>query len=473
MTQVLQLVKRDDFSADISALDLLGAGYILAEEGFSQAVANFRDADMLQALSLHVVGSDDDNLATRVQAIDAKILETLFSGDQVERYLVWLRAKQSAETQARQTLVLEAKRPDRVATSNIFAWTESTLPEYTLGLRCVPWWEATAHVGYTATVGMTGGKAAVAGGPITGDLPARIARTTMAGNTMVGGQLGEVWMGFRGSRFGTPADFVPVWETEAMFDFAADTSVINDAGASGGQFVRISFATQPGMALRRVGTIELATGGASSLYESQRGEFMVLARLRVNASTTKVGVRIGNGFSPAGPYAKRDRILISGMTDWGLFPLGRVRLPPAWRTTESAGMMRSSAVSIEAERISAAGTLDIDCLILIPLLEGFMHVGSAFISTFGFSSYLRCKADGQLYGTSVDPNAANQATRNMDTSGVSLQTYHLPIGSPYVVAAAQYHDPMFGSGQPVHSLGCILDVTFDSYRRYAVLRGNA
>ena len=91
MAEQLQLVRRDDFTADIDSLDLLSL-FKMDGDGWEQSAASAGDESVEEVMTFHVPGTSHNNLASVVQSLDEKIEQVEWYRDAVERYGVWLRA---------------------------------------------------------------------------------------------------------------------------------------------------------------------------------------------------------------------------------------------------------------------------------------------------------------------------------------------------------------------------------------------
>jgi hypothetical protein len=228
MAEQLALVKQNDFSGDISTLNLLPW---LADNGWQMTLGDGSEP-VDEAMTLHVPGTSDNNLATNLQALDALLIQVTRFANPVEPYGVWLRTQLPGETGARQALILEAKR-DKALVVDPFAQQKHMLREYVLGLKRTPAWEDTAHTDWPAvTLGSLGGLGNLQ--TVQGDLAARLARVTIdaiAGTT----PLGKIWLGFRSDRLVNSGYFASRWEAE-YGHLAANVAITdaNDATALGG-----------------------------------------------------------------------------------------------------------------------------------------------------------------------------------------------------------------------------------------------
>jgi hypothetical protein len=230
MAEQLALVKRDDFTSDVSVLNLLSGDW-LADQGWEMSLGDGSEP-VDEALMLHVPGTSDNDLAANVQALDAMLAQVKRFENPLEPYGVWLRTQLPGETNARQALILEAKR-DKAMVIGPFAQQKHMLREYILGLKRTSAWEAIAKTDYhQVNLETIGGMESVLG--VGGDLSARLARVTIEPAAWTE-PLTRLWLGFRSDRFGNAGYFTPRWDVElGTLGTGAAVSNADDATATGG-----------------------------------------------------------------------------------------------------------------------------------------------------------------------------------------------------------------------------------------------
>jgi hypothetical protein len=143
----------------------------------------------------------------------------------------------------------------------------------------------------------------------------------------------------------TPPHSVEAWTN------GTDTSTVADASGTGGNLRRTTFAT-PGLVTR-----------VSAAVNPGRGRFRVLLRVRQSSATTKVNLRMKWG---AFTFS---RVPDTGSTQWHLVDLGVVEQPAHLSSGNGYGAPlspNSVTMAVEVERVSGAGTLDIDYAYFLP-----------------------------------------------------------------------------------------------------------
>lgn len=466
MAAQLKLVRRADLavpSADISSLSLFNYedGFSLTRDGWIPGVARDGDDRTAEAMTLRAEASSHDDMASTLQLMDDKLREVDGYATDIERYGVWLRAQLPDETNARQVLITQAAGE---IGSPAFAPPLSpgnALREYRLALERTPYWETLYSYIYSAsTVNCRGGMGSY--GTVSGNCPARIARTSFLGASGGGtGDLYEFWMGFRTDRYGDQTNLVPLWDLGQSGDSTPynDTTSTYDADAQGNYKWVCSFGTAT--ELRR---LQAALMSFTSNYNDQRGEYTVLLRAKVGASTV-CHVRLKDGFVNTSELRSQPRVKIDS-TDWLLYPLGTVTIPPS-RGVLDTGWLGQYGFELWASRASGSNDLHMDCIILIPRSEGFIHVsGGAVKYWLGDQRPIevRMYPEGGGAGWWYQQHQITGVTMPHTSVKIEPENYTLPIGAGSLVLA--------GQRETSHVLTDYIDVRLYGYKHYRTLRGS-
>ena len=232
-------------------------------------------------------------------------------------------------------------------------------------------------------IGSTATACNVLGGTITlgaqrGNLPARIQRL----NIISSNALEEFWIGIRPVGPGV-TNFNPLWECENALTLGADTTIVADAAASG-TTVKTTFASGPSMANRFI--IKLDDVTASANYHHFVGEYLVLLRCKVDASTT-VGVRMFTGYDNTltAVYQPTYYRPVYGITNQNYMykELGVISIPSFGyrRMLRNDSLVKNYTIGVQAERTAGSGSNAVycDCLVLIPY-QHFIHISKAEMS---------------------------------------------------------------------------------------------
>lgn len=262
-----------------------------------------------------------------------------------------------------------------------------------------------------------------------GTYPARISKLTITASTVP--SLSKLWVGIKPTRNGN-AGFISLWQAELGTNFldAADAA---DASASGGSKVAVSFALYPTMQRRLTISWDNI---ASANFDDIIGEYLVLCRCKVDAATTEVAIKLAHGWAGlSGQETPVGITYISGTTNWYLNELGTVQIPP----TGNRGSVASTGdeikhyfLSFSAERLSAAGSLDIDCVILVPT-EHLLIIDRATISA-GVGSRVEAFSPNADAPYALYKTAAGGLYGNVE---YSFNNWGYPVGGGLFVVVGQ------------------------------------
>jgi len=258
---------------------------------------------------------------------------------------------------------------------------------------------------------------------IAGDIPARvvnIAAAATAANT-----LKEWWFGFRSTRYGTLANFVPVWDL-GIAGITRDADTTQVANPEGGNMSRCTFTAVATMLARVIPIISDVTANTSD----QRGRFHVLLRAKVSNNTTVCHVQMADGYDGGIAWRTQQGYqVIDGAvtTSFYLYPMGTIVIPPT-RGTPNTSSFATFAIAINAARISGAGTLDMDSLVLIPYGEGAVHAIAPAANELEIFTRENEAVDGYTYSVAGQP---------INSPAIDCQNWGCPIGSTMWVFAAQ------------------------------------
>lgn len=457
MARQLKLVRLDDFISDIDSIDLFAGGYSLAEDGYTPMVAPLGATSVHEVITLKIQGSSKDNLATLIQAVDAKIKQVQWWLDDpgIERYQVWLRVQQDNETYARQAQILNILPPDKIRVFQPEEYNNNYIGEYSIGIERTPFWEgATANEVSKESLNVIGGSVALSAA-VLGDVPARMLRFRINPHAS-SNNLSTFWAGFKTSRFGTAANFVPVWSLPDK-SFDADTSAVSDSSAYSGTRLKTTFAIVATMKGR---TYVSASDASPTHADDQRGTFLVL--LRAKMSDTSISrARIAYSFNLTFPVY-RSRQVISG-TAWKFYEMGVVKNPPT--RIYNYHNLATFSIEVDAERISGTGELHLDCLVLIPIDDGALKV------TTGLSLSAAADQKAAIFQAADDSLTAIVELNGVDPLYTALAAAQNGWGLPTDATA-----PLAVVAGNEATAGCIkgglIDIAYTYITRWRTLRGN-
>ena len=300
---------------------------------------------------------------------------------------------------------------------------KETLP-VRLALRRHPLWENLEDVYDFVTTSAWGDVEDLTGLQAEmGTAPGRIEHLMLKGDYSYAQ---ELWMGWRSEQAGF-SQFDPLWELENGVS-GADTTDTVDATASGGYKCACTFATEAGLDERvRIG-LHVAFPSVTS-WNQFCGRYLVLCRLKVGSST-ECGIVLRSGGVSEPDLTRCEEVYVDN-TSWKLIELGEVTIPTRGYRREYAttNLARYHTFAIEAERLNGSGSLDLDCLYLIPS-EHFIH---AWHTDNSYALIL------QAYTHPDDTTDFQMNTGISDFSNAQFAArgFHLPTDIGFCVMAGQ------------------------------------
>lgn len=347
---------------------------------------------LAESMDVLVDRTSHDDLATSMQALDQmRRWAAMYRREPLLREPVWLHAKMGGETGERRAYVRAIHgewRSDQMGGAGHPAAYDAL---GRLQLERHPFWEAPSAVTGTA-LSSPASEIAIShnyGSP-AGDVGARI-REFVIDLDAAADSIDRLWLGLRSTKFGTPGNFVPIWEFEDGSITGPDCGApVADATASPGGAGNtkrvVSFAGTPGWASRCGIEVE----DVSANYTDQIGRFLWLFRYKVDAGTEcEVHLRWGSSFAAITENYIDGPIKVADNTNWDFLEMGEQQIPPHDMkpdiTTSKDRWVQGSVVYIRARRTSGSGSLHLDCLCLIPLDEGYLiakDIGCSHVNYF-------------------------------------------------------------------------------------------
>jgi len=348
----------------------------------------FRDWQSRQAgnrktetLQLVAGGLDSAIVAAENTLADLLYEAKKFHEDPHRHLSVWMTSGTNAETPGRRTLLYRGELVPQLV-KNISGQMLSARGGafYQLVLERHPAWESISFESASASnVSSLGGKVTLV--DEGGNLDGRIRALNLTGRSGAGGPMDKLWVGLRPAYKGS-ANFVAKWECEAGTNFtdAADTA---DASDSGGSKVRVSFATTATMAKRLA--MDLGTFVTTSTHAL--GRYLVLLRGSVTSGVCSVQMR--TGLQGSTNFAPHKAVYVSNTADH-LIELGEISIPPFdYRSPVEldSTVLDNFQIQLWAERVSGAGSLDLDCIVLLPS-EHFVFMSGAALQFSAFNRFI-------------------------------------------------------------------------------------
>jgi hypothetical protein len=314
---------------------------------------------------------------------EMQVLANRYINDPTQEHPVWLHAKMDNETGLRRALVYSIS----IQFKSSWFGSEATSLDIPLVLSVVrsPYWErptakslpdgapsAAACVVYDYTAA---GDAIVAH-DIVGDVGARLRffdlKTTGGGDFQ-----SRFWIGFRSAgKHGATgiSNFVNTWEWEDGVNNASESGITDqaDGTASGGNRVQLVETDLDWDTDTFLKVAYITLGTVTANEKDNLGTFLWLLRAYVVSGTWEVRLLFGINSTTA----IKSSIIELTNTDWGYTEMGIESIPIRNIHNIISSDIAFSAedtwrVSIWARRTSGSGNLNIDCLIPIPIDEGF------------------------------------------------------------------------------------------------------
>ena len=249
---------------------------------------------------------------------------------------------------------------------------------------------------------------------VPGDVPARLAPFTLyqptSGTAYWGRDIDHVWIGVRSQgqfNFATYPWYE--WEAETVnATLGTNAARVLDATASGmkakpGGYVDTSKVTvTPGTATwaRR---LIFTRAALDALTQNGTGRFLWLLRTKVSAGTWNVGLKWCYGDSTTSSASESGPKVEVTETQWTVKEMGMAGIPLYDQQAFPPEMLNTSAnlawrVEVWAERTAGVGTLDLDCMIPVPVDEGYLVVKDANM-TAGTATYNALAISTSPFGT--------------------------------------------------------------------------
>ena len=390
MAIVLQFKQGD--SGTTLSLNSASAGFSLA--GWAPAVAtpvHMGDpAPIGESIHLRLKQANQNTLATSMQSLhEMQVMADRYINDPTQETPIWLHAKMANETGERRALVYGIS----IQYKSSWFGPEATAEDVPLVLSVVrgPYWENTTvrnlpdgapAAGACVVYNYTAAGDAVSAHDIVGDVGARIRFFDLYD---VDNDTDRFWMGIRSAgKHGADGitNFANIWECEAGTNNAAEAGVTDevDATASGGNMVEVTENELEWDATWQQ-VLEIDIGAITSDEEDQRGNFLWLLRAKVDSGTWEVRLSVTSGvdaFGAAGYVSRRMDIVEVTDTDWryyemGIAPMSERNIHAIINSDYPTSSEANFKVFIYARRTGAAsGDLNVDCVIPMPVDEGFM-----------------------------------------------------------------------------------------------------
>lgn len=427
MAQTLEL------QCDGVTIDFLNAsGWHILDPGWIPKIA-LDDEPVQEALRIFSNFATQDALATALIALNnMRRSAARYLRDRTEPDPVWFYDQLVNETNQRRAAVRRMKLAQLTEAHGTGPEGDmiGAKPYYNLAIERQPYWEGATTQNATATnMSALGGHLALSG--LDGDAPGRLYRVTITSSLARSFTAG--WFGFRSAnKHGTLANFVPLWELEngtAGTDTALTTDATASPGGAGNTKQRCTFATEAGWGAAtdyRV-SINLSSGIGGANYADNYGRFVVLLRAKVTAG--EAWVRLGHMYGGGTAIAK-GRIVEVSATAWTIYNMGTVTIP--LRDLQAMPVAIRSAIYDQHQYIRVYAReettcdLDMDCLVLIPADEYYIHVDDMWMGAGQVrQTEIGVSPLGRHYGFGVD----GTATTGKTPCRLDIEGRGIPVGN--------------------------------------------
>jgi len=396
-----------------------------------------------ERIPLWVYGTSHDNVAALTQLLSDMMRYTNNYWRDVDRASpVWLHSQLSGETNERRALVRTIGW--KWETAHYGASMVGSTPEIQAAIERVGAWEQpTASTAVeTAAIASIGGLydyTAAGAADVVGTLPARLDYLYTWANAA---NLSVFWGGIRSAEKHSLGAYNPILDFASQFTPGTDAADVVDATARSGTRMEITFATQTGWFSRAAGANNIGDGTVSG----EGGDNLALLRAYVDAGTV-VDIKLGfsNVAADGVAYTGIQRI---SETSWTIIPIQGL-----WNND---GL---PTVDLWATRVSGAGSLHVDCFVLIPVDALFMFAeGTGVMGNGAIANALQIftRPDGVVKSFS--------SRLAVDVEDVSLEGAGIPVGDGRLVVCA-------ARASRASTVTDTLTLKMNHWQRWASLRG--
>lgn len=411
-----------------------------------------------------------DNVAATLQAIAALTRAAAEYSANNHQTPVWFHRKLNTESSAIRFLVKRMSFVPNARFGGLFdegpALTDGRLGVLTITHH--PYGESvtTAATAGTDNVSVIGGLIDYTN--VVGDVPARMYYTHID-DLAVARVYRQFWMGFRSDNRagGDAANVASLWECEDGTP-NIDTALAPDATASpgGGGNTKLRCDFNPTVIWAERFSILMSDVTAN--YANQVGAFVVLLRAMVNSGVAQVYLRSGTNTDVV--YQQGPVVDIAD-TAWNIYNLGTVEFPirdlhAAPTALFAATYDQRDGIALWARVKPGEATpsqFDMDCLILIPADEYFIHVQSAEVAA---------ASDRELYALSSPEDVASSLTIDGVSGHIDLVNPISIIGAGIPVGDGRLFICVANDNEgTAPGFGDTVDVEISTYPRWVYFRG--
>ena len=448
---------------------------------------------VMDTIRIQADASSDDNLAGFVQALDGAITQAArYRKDKLWEHAVWIHAKMTNESGERRALVRSVDMSWDDDPLSATGRPAANMIRYTVRVERGPWERTAIRTG--EPLAETAGTALVwdytGGGTsydLAGDIAARLFELKLKSDTS-GAEVTRLWMGFRGeNKHPSLANFVPTWELESGTNNGSESGVTDDGatdvngaspGGASGVFVKLVETdldwdkdTNAGI-FQEVMSITLSDIAGGNFTE-QYGDYLWLLRAMLPANATTWEVQLRWGYSDmADADFRRGPIKRVTATSWDYHEMGPAQNPLRDLSVIGSGLLASSydggyTIQIWARRTSGAADLYLDCLLPIPIDQGWAKISGFLIDD---------DAEGFVW-LSESPDGVFQAVSSNGSAAIAYMPvtnaveFRIPGSKPTGASDCDGRLIIAYAGESGHDLTTGISATIKFYERWLNLRG--
>lgn len=397
-----------------------------------------------ETIPLLVHGTSHDDVASIIQGLsDMMRYANNYWRDDDRVNPVWLHSKLDNETGERRALVQEITW--RWQSQHYSGDMIGSEPRIRTAIERIGAWEQTtaSTAVETAAIQSLGGLydyTAAGAADVVGTLPARLDYLYTWANAA---NLSVIWAGIRAAEKHSLTNYDPILDFASEFVPGTDASDVADGTARSGTRMEIDFSTEAGWDSRASAANNIGDGSASG----ETGDHLALLRAYVDAGTV-ADIKLGFSFISADGISYTNIQRIEG-TSWTIYPIQGL-----WN---NGGL---PTVDLWAKRVSGAGSLHVDCFILIPVDALFLFAeGTGVIGNGAIGNSL------QIFTRPDNVIQAYSAGLSVDVGDVSMEGPGIPPGDGrLVVCAARANRASTNTDT--------LTLKMNHWQRWASLRGN-
>lgn len=403
--------------------------------------------------------ADPANIRAAIDDLEEFMNRALeYSLDHLESYECWFRWQTSGEDVKRSLVYSSNIEPIDHEVDDIHLDSGAGRYLFTFS-RDLRFEELTSQAALQNNISSVGGYvnliSTISGGSADGRIVNLILKPRNASNNLY-----KAWVGIRPERYGigspTQGDITAGFHPVINFSLASQAdgsytslTVPSVANAYNGYVVRDSFADYETL------NIKLEASVASDYYT---GRYLVLLRAGLTAGSTICSARIGTAFGAFGDVgAFYDKPLSLGNTQYiedtvyRFYELGIIDIPGD--RTSHVPYRTSINIFLETGRVSGSGSLDTDCLVLVPADHYITWDKAGFgnaivIGAFIGDANVRTNPEGSVSGVVVDPRFTGGAAVgsiggiafDYAELGGGLSNWAYPRHGGFLVIAAERED---------------------------------